>query len=121
MSDADVFDPAALDRLVRFGGVKLLDALVDTFRTNGRERIDAGRRAVAEGNQDGAKLAFHSLKSSAAQLGAAALSRLCAEAEALAKEGDLADLASRLPAIERAYTDAVEWMRTRGDHSESPT
>ena len=106
-------DAAALDRLVRFGGAKLLAAMLGTFRTNGRERLADGRAAVAAGDAAAAKLAYHSLKSSAAQLGAVSLARLCADAEARSGAGHLDLVAASLPAIDHAYDEALAWMEAR--------
>lgn len=116
---ASPFDPAALDRLVRFGGEKLLASMIDVFRTNGRERLDSAQSALASGDVAAAKLAFHSLKSSAAQLGAMKLSGLCADAEEGARAERLEPLTGSLPAIEAAYVDAVRWMSERGTQTKS--
>jgi HPt (histidine-containing phosphotransfer) domain-containing protein len=51
--------------------------------------------------------AAHTLKSNAATFGASALAELCAELEAQAREGDLAEGETRLGEIEAAYA-AVE-------------
>lgn len=108
-SPAD-FDEAALRRLVRFGGAKLLASMVGMFHTLGPQRVAAARAAVERGDVDAARLELHSLKSSAAQLGAEALSRLCAEGEALARDGRLDGLATLLPPVEQALAQAVAWM-----------
>jgi len=107
------FDPAALDRLVRFGGEKLLASMIDVFRSNGRERLDAARAALDAGDAAAAALAVHSLKSSAAQLGAMKLSGLCADAEVAARAERLEPLAGSLPELVAAYDDAVRWMSGR--------
>lgn len=110
------FDEAALQRLVRFGGAKLLNSMVGMFRTLGPQRVSTARAAVERGDIDAAKLEFHSLKSSAAQLGAEALGRLCGDAEALAKAGRLDALPATLPPVEAALERALAWMdRTSQD------
>jgi HPt (histidine-containing phosphotransfer) domain-containing protein len=104
------FEPAALERLIWFGGRKLLDSMVEMFFTHGPQRLTTGREAVERGDAAAAKLAFHSLKSSAAQLGAAELGRLSAEAEELARAERLDALAPLLPRLDAAYERAVKWM-----------
>ena len=82
-------DPDALGRLKRFGGDKLLREMIRLFLEAAPERI-AAARAGAEGNDaPAAELALHSLKSSAAQLGAMRMQRLSGQGEQLAKSGDL--------------------------------
>jgi HPt (histidine-containing phosphotransfer) domain-containing protein len=115
----DEFDPAALDRLIRFGGRKLLDSMVEMFFTHGPQRLANGREAVERGDAPAAKLAFHSLKSSAAQLGAAQLGRLSAEAEELARTERLDSLALLLPTLDDAYERAVKWMSDRRAQAET--
>jgi HPt (histidine-containing phosphotransfer) domain-containing protein len=116
----DEFDPAALDRLIRFGGRKLLDSMVEMFFTHGPQRLASGREAVERGDGPAAKLAFHSLKSSAAQLGAAELGRLSAEAEELARSERLDRLTPLLPRLDAAYERAAKWMSERRAQAETP-
>ena len=89
MPSLPALDPAALARLERFGGKKLLRELVILFQTAAPERVAAARRAALSGDVSGAELALHSLKSSAAQLGATRLSRLSEEGEVLTRAGTL--------------------------------
>lgn len=114
----DEFDGAALERLIRFGGFKLLTAMVDMFRIHSPQRLEAARVAVERGDADGAKLAFHSLKSSAGQLGAVHLARLCNDAEELARLERLHDLSRVLASVQDAYDRAVQWMNRHVTESE---
>lgn len=114
------FDDAALARLVRFGGARLLGSMVDMFRTLGPQRAAAARAAVERGDAAGARLEFHSLKSSAAQLGAESLSRLCAQAEAVAAAGTVDALPALVGRLDAAVAEAIDWMDRTAQHLTTP-
>ena len=78
-------DPDALARLERFGGFKLLDEMIALFLENARDRLAAAATALGAGDTLAIENAMHSLKSSSAQLGALRLSRLCEQAEVIAR------------------------------------
>lgn len=105
-----VGDEAALRRLLRFGGPRLLDSLAGMLLAHGPERIATMRAALAAGNAPGVELAAHSLKSSAAQLGAPALARLCFRAETSAREGDLAGVGALVDLMELGLADFAAWL-----------
>jgi len=106
-AESPATDPAALDRLRRFGGGKLLGEMIALFLVAAPERIEAARRSAASGDVEGAERALHSLKSSAAQLGAMRMQRLSEQGEARARAGSLDgltqlthDLADELARVE---------------------
>jgi len=78
-------DQDALTRLERFGGSKLLREMIALFVEVAPNRLLAAERAVAVGKLTTAENELHSLKSSAAQLGAMKLSRLSEQGEMLAR------------------------------------
>lgn len=82
-------DAAALARLKRFGGSKLLVEMIGLYLTAAPERLAIARAAVAAGDISGAEGALHSLKSSSAQLGGERLSILSERGELLARGGSL--------------------------------
>lgn len=102
MVDADEpeFDAAALERLKRFGGDTLLDKMIALFLEAAPERLDAARAALARNEVADVELALHSLKSSAAQLGALRMQRLSARGEQQARTGSPEGL--------RALTDELD-------------
>lgn len=79
-------DPAAVDRVLHLGGRELLLRLVPTARENMRGRLDEIEAAAAEEPPDfvGIERAAHSLKSSAAYVGAEELRALALSMEVLA-------------------------------------
>lgn len=104
------FDPAALDRLKRFGGAKLLGEMIALFLAAAPERLAAARAATDDGNAADAELALHSLKSSAAQLGAMRMQRLAEQGEKLAKAGTLMIVDLLIQDLEDEFTRVREWL-----------
>ena len=101
-----VLDPAAIDRLVlAFGddGRDVVAELVATFLAEAPTRLDDLRRGIAAGDEREVSRAVHSLKSSAATLGALDLAELCRTAETLSGAGDLAAVGALVPAVEAGY------------------
>lgn len=105
-------DPAALDRLKRFGGDKLLGEMIRLFLEAAPERIAAARAASNGGDAPGAELALHSLKSSSAQLGAMRMQRLCSQGEQLARTGDLMIVGLLVQDLEAEFARVQEWLRS---------
>ena len=103
-------DPSALDRLKKFGGRKLLGEMIALFLATAPERIDAARAAGARGDVDGAERALHSLRSSAAQLGAMRLQRLSEQGEYRARAGSLDGLTRLADDLERELARVREWL-----------
>ncbi len=97
------FDESAVARLRRFGGDTLLFEMIDRLSTAAPERLQAARDAIAGGDVERARAAFHSLKSSAGQLGGAAVQALCERAEHLARTGDVAAMGSLMPELDAEY------------------
>lgn len=107
-TDLPDLDPAALERLRQWGGPTLLSQMVRLFLENSPTRIDQIRTGVQEGAVRDAERGAHSLKSSAANVGATALSRLAGEMEDLASRGDLAGVDGLRPGLEAAWERARE-------------
>jgi HPt (histidine-containing phosphotransfer) domain-containing protein len=108
-------DPAALDRLKRFGGGKLLGEMIALFLAAAPERIAAARTAFTGGDMAGAELALHSLKSSSAQLGAMRMQRLSEQGEHRARDGALDGLPKLTDELEQELTRVREWLTSVRD------
>jgi HPt (histidine-containing phosphotransfer) domain-containing protein len=112
-----VLDPAAIDRLVvAFGddGRQVVAELVATFLAEAPRQLASLRHGIAVGDEREVRRAAHSLKSSAATLGALDLAGVCRVVEAGSGEGYLAavsglvdDLDAVLDAAGRALEVAV--------------
>jgi HPt (histidine-containing phosphotransfer) domain-containing protein len=111
-------DREALTRLERFGGIKLLHEMIALFLENARERLAAAEDGLDAGDAESTENAMHSLKSSSAQLGALRLSRLCEQAETIARGGTLAGMAALLDDCRDELARVDAWLA--GVRSERP-
>ena len=103
MAEEEAIEGAALDRLLRIGGQEFLLEMIDLFLENAPQRIRAARDAVEAGDADGVYRAAHSLKSTAANLGARPLQRLAERLESRAAEGDVEALPPLVEEVARRY------------------
>jgi len=83
MSDTPLLDGAVLDDLVEHIGADAVRSVIDLFIGECRELAET----IAPGDPEAARRAAHSLKSSAGQLGAAALAAAALDVEAAAETG----------------------------------
>lgn len=112
-------DPAALDRLRRFGGHTLLGKMIDLFLAAAPERIEAAVRATAAGDVEGVERALHSLKSSSAQLGAVHMQHLSEQGERRAREGSLDGIARLTAELQAELARVRDWLTTARDQGAS--
>lgn len=103
-------DPAALDRLKRFGGAKLLNEMIALFLTAAPERIAAARAGTDANDAQATELALHSLKSSSAQLGAMRMQRLSEQGERLARDKNLAIVGFLVQDLDDEFVRVREWL-----------
>jgi two-component system, sensor histidine kinase and response regulator len=107
MNDSQIIDPQALDRLKEWGGDKLAGQMVRLFLKNSGTRMDQIRTGVSGDDLEEAERGAHSLKSSAANIGAEHLRTLATRMESAALEANVEDARTLLPALETAYADAM--------------
>jgi CheY-like chemotaxis protein len=88
------------------GQPDIVAELIDIFLRTTPERIEALRTAVKQGNIKECGGAAHTLKSSAANIGALQLSEACREIEKLALSGRCENVAELLKSLEREYHKA---------------
>ena len=81
MTDNDPIDRAALDRLQEWGGERLLQQMVRLFLENSPERVEQIRTGFESPDPDAVERGSHSLKSSAANVGAREVSRIAQRME----------------------------------------
>jgi HPt (histidine-containing phosphotransfer) domain-containing protein len=103
-------DATALDRLRRFGGGKLLGEMIALFLSVSPERVATARQAHAAGDLPILERAFHSLKGSAAQLGALRLQRLSAEGERLSRLGTVGGVPILMQELDEELARVREWL-----------
>ena len=109
-AEAPDTDASALERLRRFGGGTLLHKMIGLFLEAAPARIESTRSACERGDGSGAELALHSLKSSAAQLGAMRMQRLSEAGEYLARAGSLGEVQGVLGQLEDELGRVEEWL-----------
>ncbi len=106
--DPTIIDPAALQRLEDWGGQSLSKEIVRLFLENGPTRVDQIRGAMDGEDLDAPERGAHSLKSSAANVGAQVLQQVASELELAASGGDLRRVRDLIPNLEQAFTQAAE-------------
>lgn len=105
-------DAESLERLRRFGGGKLLNQMIALFDTAAPERIAAARAGLAAGDPHPVEQALHALKSSAAQLGAMRLQRLCERGELIARGGSLDTIDGLVEQIDDELGRVKVWLES---------
>ena len=108
MTETQIIDPQALDRLREWGGDKLAGQMVRLFLKNSGTRMEQIRTGVNGGDLEEAERGAHSLKSSAANIGAEVLRTLATRIESAALDGNSQDAEALLPELESAYAAAME-------------
>ena len=109
MSEQEVLEEAALDRLLRIGGQEFLLEMIDLFLENAPLRLRAAGEALENGDIQGVYRAAHSLKSTAGNMGARALQEASERAEERAAEKDL----ETIPPLLDRMTECFEQVRLR--------
>ncbi|HKJ02267.1 MAG TPA: Hpt domain-containing protein [Longimicrobiales bacterium] len=112
MPESSVLDDDAVARLREWGGNKLLGQMIRLFLENAPGRMDQIRTGSGGGDIKEAERGAHSLKSSAANIGAMEVRKFAAEIERAAGEGDLKRVQELVPSIETAFADAVAALGT---------
>lgn len=99
-------DRAALDRLRRLGGEPLLARMLDLFLENSVRRMEAARAGRRDGDLEAVAHAVHSLKSTAANVGAHRLHHVAEQVEILADRRDRDGVAGRFAELESVFAAA---------------
>lgn len=103
-------DDAALARLERFGGGKLLTQMISLFIGAVPERIALARNGVAGNDPKAVEMALHALKSSAAQLGAMRMHRLSERGELIARGGSVEDVGPLVEELDVEFVRVQTWL-----------
>ncbi len=104
--DGSGLDPRALVRLERQGGRAFVQEIVAVFCEDTPERLRLGRFGAESKDLDATRRAAHSLKSTAATLGAVRLQALSERIEALAARRQAAAVAALLNDWESSFASA---------------
>lgn len=101
-------DVNALERLERFGGLALRAEITSLFLQEAPLRIAMARAALAGGNVEGVRSIAHMLKSSAGQMGALGMQKICETLEDPERSPDLSRVLTDLDEELRRYTAWLE-------------
>lgn len=112
MSESDVLDQSALGRLQEWGGDKLLAQMIRLFLENAPNRMAQIRAGIDTGDVKESEKGAHSLKSSAANVGALHVRDLAANMERAAGGGDAATVNEIFPTLETAFAQAIAALET---------
>ena len=115
LTDASVLDAEALQRLMGFGGPKLVRAMIEIFLKNAPAKVAEAREALDAGDAAAVRAALHGLKSSAGQLGANTVFHACMSGEELASVGDLAGCARHVAILESDLPIASRQLKAFAD------
>ena len=99
----EVLDDAVRDSLTRQFGRAFVERLDETYLRTAAPLVQAAGAAMTAGDGPALQRAAHALKSSSANVGAVALSRLCAELEVLGKKGQLKEAGPLMATAERSW------------------
>ncbi len=105
--DSTIIDPAGLGRLEEWGGPKLVKEMIRLFLEHGPARMDQIRIVLESDDLDQPERGSHSLKSSAANLGAGRVRRIADEIELAASNGEVERVRELLPGLEDAFSEAT--------------
>ncbi|HUP52227.1 MAG TPA: Hpt domain-containing protein [Longimicrobiales bacterium] len=108
MTDSPNIDPQALERLKEWGGDKLAGQMVRLFLKNTGSRMDQIRTGISDENLAETERGAHSLKSSAANIGAETLRTMATRMESAALDSNMDAARALLPELEGAYAEAME-------------
>ena len=111
MIDPPALDLEVVERLNSWGGRDLVSQLIDLFVENTPIRMEQVRSGLSTGEIQEVERACHSLKSSAANLGASRLHFLAAEMEEIAARGEADPLGPLAERLETTYSEAVEQLK----------
>lgn len=109
-----VIDIPALRKLSNMIGGEMEDLgeLINDFITLIPQQVESMRSARAAGDQDALRIAVHSTKSNARDLGALELAELCAQLEQQCKVGDSVDYDAELSTIFVKADEAIQAFKT---------
>lgn len=113
MTDPDSFDETALTRLQEMVGADVMKEVVELYREHTPQRIEAAREGLRSGVLEHVARAMHTLKSSAAMIGASRVETLASRLEQLATQGRSETLAPQLDELETAAARVESYLRAR--------
>ncbi len=115
MSAEQTLDGGAITRLERIGGSEFVVEMIELFLENAPQRLKAARDSYESGDIQTLHRSVHSLKSTAANLGARALQAAAEAAEARAHDEDMDAIPPLLDDLDREYEAARSGLESERD------
>lgn len=103
-------DRAAIERLNRLGGKKLVREMIRSFIENTPKKISDAFEAEKKGNLKAIEIAAHDIKSSAGNLGVIFLQKIAFDIEEQAVSGNFEVIISRLIKLNEVFEEAMEYF-----------
>lgn len=115
MADIDMDAITAITSLQRPGKPDLLGKIMGLFEGNSPTLITEIEDGLQGGNADSVRAAAHSLKSSAAYLGASEMSRLCKNIEHAARDSDLGACSADVERLRPCFEETLSSLQAMVD------
>lgn len=116
MTTLPILDVTALRTLYQIGGERLLRGMIDLFESDAGVRVTAALSGHAAGDLDRVSRAAHSLKSTAANLGAVRLCDLAKRLESAANASETGIVAELLPELADVYDQSAVELRLKREN-----
>ncbi len=111
MEAARCLDKNALVELYRIGGKDFLLRMIDGFLTNAPQKLANSKKGLERSDLREVHLAIHSLRASAANLGAVTLQDLSEQVEDLARQGKPDSISGLLDQLERTMVETLRYLQ----------
>tara|TARA_B100002003_G_scaffold206716_1_gene200661 strand:+ start:123 stop:485 length:363 start_codon:yes stop_codon:yes gene_type:complete len=106
-TDSPIINLESLGRLKEWGVPKLVNEMIRLFLQNGPSRMDQIRSVVESDDLDQPERGAHSLKSSAANIGAEHVRQIADEIEIAASNAEAERVRELLPGLEEAFGEVI--------------
>ncbi len=110
--ESTIINLDSLARLEGLGGPKLVNEMIRLFIENAPARMDQIRTVLDDGGVDQPERGAHSLKSSAANVGAEHVRGIADEIELAASAGEVRRVRELLPVLEEAFAAALKELES---------
>jgi HPt (histidine-containing phosphotransfer) domain-containing protein len=114
LTDFAGVDETVLTRLSKMVGADVMQEIIDLFREHTPQRIEAAREGLRSGVLDEVTRAMHTLKSSAAMIGASRVEDIARRVEETATQQRADALAPQLDDLDSAVAQVEAYLETRG-------
>jgi len=102
--------PEELQQLARDGAADVVADVIAVFQEDTASRLEVLGEAVRAGNCSSIRAEAHAIKGSSAQLGAAAMARLCLQMEQVGNTVNVSEAAGLLVQIQQQFAEVGQAM-----------